>query len=140
MKFNSTLILSIILAVGLVAYAFTALQIGSDRQDLNADLRIKTMRIAEDFYTNYLEDFSHNDVLPVSHIADSVLSKYSLTAVAVYYNTDSIIAVNSSSEPFLKSSKDFISEAIAADSSMGSIVSINKEKYFQYIKVIQRNN
>jgi hypothetical protein len=42
MKINLALILSIIGAVGIVAFGFTAFQIYSERQQLNTELELKT--------------------------------------------------------------------------------------------------
>jgi hypothetical protein len=49
MRINLALILSIIVAVGVVALVFTAFQISSEKQKLNNELQSKTVRLAEDF-------------------------------------------------------------------------------------------
>ena len=55
MKINLALIVSIILAVGLVALGFTAFQISSERQELNGELESRTISLAEDFYRLHLK-------------------------------------------------------------------------------------
>ncbi|HEV8286268.1 MAG TPA: trehalose-6-phosphate synthase [Chitinophagaceae bacterium] len=140
MKINLALILSIIAAVGIVAFAFTAFQISSERQKLNNELESKTIRVAEDFYRNYLTNLRQNDSLHLKRITDSVINQYSFYGIAVYYNTDSIIALNDSVKPFLNNSSAHIARAIAADSSMGNKIKLNDKNLYEYIKVVKRTN
>jgi hypothetical protein len=57
MKINLALIASIIIAVGLAAFGFTAFQISSEREKLNAELEAKTIRTAEELYNNISQTF-----------------------------------------------------------------------------------
>ena len=75
MKINLALIMSIIVAVGLVAFGFTAFQISSERQQLTNDLEVKTVRVAEDFYKNYFEKLEQGDSIYRPHKNDADLSK-----------------------------------------------------------------
>lgn len=138
MKINLALILSIITAVGVVALGFTAFQIASERQKLRDDLEIKTVRVAEDFYNNHLKGLEKNDSVDITSINDSVIRKYSFDGAAIYFNSDSIIPLNEASRSYLGNSSDYISQVIAADSSMGKIATISGNKMYEYVKVIKR--
>jgi trehalose-6-phosphate synthase len=138
MKINLALILSIIAAVGLVAFGFTAFQISSERQRLKVELEIKTVRLAEDFYNKYLKKFEGHDTLNFTNITDSVIHQYNFSGIAFYYNPDSIITLNEPVKPFPQHSSDFIAQAISADSSMGNIITVDNESIYEYIKLIKR--
>jgi trehalose-6-phosphate synthase len=140
MKLNLALVLSIIVAVGIVAYVFSAFQISTERERLTMELEIKTLELVEDFYTAHLADFDKGGILKDNKVNDSILSLYSFAGVAIYYNNDSIRPLNDDARQFVKESNDFIQQAMSADSSMGHITEINDTKYFQYVKVIPRQN
>src|SRR5687768_1364583 len=93
MRINLALIASIIFAVGLVAFLFTAFQISSERQQLKNDLRTKTASIADEFYKNHLSSLEYTDSLYTS-INDTIIKQYSLNGIAIYYNADSIVPFN----------------------------------------------
>jgi trehalose-6-phosphate synthase len=138
MKINLALVASIIIAVGLVAFVFTAIQISKERQKLNFELATKTSRVAEDFYNTYLEGLEKNDSPGFKKITDSIINQYSFTGIAVYYNTDSIIPIGSLPETYPELSVNFIARAIAADSSMGNIIKIDGKRIYEYIRLIKR--
>jgi trehalose-6-phosphate synthase len=138
MKINLALILSIIVAVGLVAIVFTGFQISSERQKLNTELADKTIRVAEDFYRAFLKGLEEKDSVRLKPVSDSVISQYSFTGVAVYYNADSIISLSDSAGIFVAQSSDNIARALAADSSMGSMIKIDGKKTYQYVLLIKR--
>src|SRR5437868_8703070 len=140
MKINLALILSVIAAVGLVALGFTAFQISSERQRLKVELEIKTVRVAENFYDKYLRKFENRDTLNFSKITDSVMRQYNFSGISYYFNADSIIKLNAPAKPIAEHSVDFISRAIAADSSMGNLITVNSESTYEYVKVIKRES
>jgi len=140
MRINLALILSIIVAVGLVAIIFTAFQISSERQKLNTELADKTMRLAEEFYRNQLRSLALGDSLPLKKLNANVIGQYNFNAIDIYYNADSAVTINDSAGVLLQHSTDDISRALAADSSMGGLVRINGKKTYEYIKVIERPN
>src|SRR5215470_5881905 len=137
MRINLALILSIIVGVGIVALAFTAFQISSERQNLNNELQSKTVRVAEDFCRTY---FKKLDDLDRSEITDSVINQYSFVGVALYYNKDSIISFNDSARALLNHSQDFITRSISADSSMGQMLKANKKRFYEYVRIVKREN
>ncbi len=138
MKINLALILSIIFAVGIVAFVFTAFQISSERQKLNNELQSKTIRDAEDFYKNYFKSLEEGDSIRFRKITDIIINQYGFSGMAVYYNTDSIIPLNDSTQSLLQHSSDYIARAISADSSMGNMIRLNGKKFYEYIRIIKR--
>jgi len=140
MRINLALILSIIVAVGIVALVFTAFQISSERQKLNNELQSKTVRVAEDFYQTYFRSLEEGDSLHLKKITAKVINQYDFNGIAVSYNRDSIIALNDSIKPLLQSSSDYIARAISADSSMGNAIRVDGKKFYEYIRVIKRQD
>jgi trehalose-6-phosphate synthase len=138
MKLNLALIASIIIGVGLVAFAFTAFQISSDREKLNNELENKTVRVAEDFYKANFLDLELGDSLHAARITDSILNQYRFIGINVFINQDSIISINDSVKPLRESSSDFIAQAISADSSMGRFVKIKGAHYYEYVRLIKK--
>src|SRR5436190_9948074 len=140
MRINLALILSIIVGVGIVALAFTAFQISAERQKLNSELQTKTVRVAEDFYRTYLKKLEKGDSVDRHEITDSVINQYSFVGIAVYYNRDSVISLNDSVRSLLSHSSDFIIRTTSADSSMGNMVKTNGKKFYEYVRIIKREN
>jgi trehalose-6-phosphate synthase len=139
MKVNIALIISIILAIGIIAFAFTAIQISSERQTLNNELATKTITTAEDFYKNFFAD-SGQVFRSKKKLTDNVINQYRFAEVLVYFNQDSILNVRDSVKPALEPSADFVAQAISADSSMGMITKIKGEKYYEYVRVMHNEN
>ena len=140
MRINLALILSIIVAVGIVALVFTAFQISSEKQKLNNELQAKTVRLAEDFYKTYLRHLEDRDSIPLKGITDSVINQYSFNGLAIYYNRDSIIPLNSPTQLLLEHSSDYITRAVSADTSMGNMVRSEGKKSYEYIRIVKREN
>jgi len=140
MRINLALILSIIVAVGIVALVFTAFQISSEKQKLNNELQAKTVRLAEDFYKTYLRHLEDRDSIPLKGITDSVINQYSFNGLAIYYNHDSIIPLNSPTQLLLEHSSDYITRAVSADTSMGNMVRSEGKKSYEYIRIVKREN
>lgn len=140
MKINIALIVSIILAVGLVAFAFTAFQISSEREQLKNELKAKTNRVAEEYYAGFLDDIEKIKKVDSAIISDSLANQYGFTAIAIYYNADSILLSDSSKAVLIDQSKDYIAQALASDSSMGKFIETNHISIYEYIKVIKRDD
>lgn len=139
MKVNLALILAIIIAVGLVAFGFTAFQISTERKQLNNELETKTIRIADDFYSNYLQSLDSTDSLTV-RINDSLIKQYGLSGIAVYYKTDSIVPLNTTANNFTSHSVDYVEQAFSADTSMGNFISVNGKKIYEFIRLTKRDD
>ncbi|MDP1725849.1 MAG: trehalose-6-phosphate synthase [Bacteroidota bacterium] len=137
MRLNLSLIISIIVAVGLIAFSFTFYQTLSERSKLNSELEKRTVQIAEEICQGnsaYLTQINH---VNVDSFTDSINNKYNLVGLAVYYNNDSIIA-NNFSLNLMNSSLDYISQSIAADTSLGTFITSDGKSIYQYIKPVNK--
>ncbi len=133
MKLNLALILSIIIAVGIVTVGFTLYQSSSERDKLNKELEIRTTQIAEEVFQNNKSTFEHINQGNTEYFIDSICSKYKLLGFAIYYSKDSIIS-NETSRSFIELSADKISQSLVADSTIGSFISAQGKNIYQYIK------
>src|SRR5687768_16472978 len=104
MKINLALIVSIIVAVGLVALGFTAVQISSERQELNRELESNTIRLADDFYRLHLEGSIDSTGIHFKPVSDTIISQYNFAGVAIYHNADSITPLNALAEQYIERS------------------------------------
>ncbi|OFY39018.1 MAG: hypothetical protein A2X18_05655 [Bacteroidetes bacterium GWF2_40_14] len=139
MRLNLALILSIILAVGLVAFSFTFYQISSERTKLNSELEIRSARIAEELFQDTTFFYGQINQKNIEHFARSINNKYNLLDIAIYYNNDSIISYNSS-QNLIDHSLDYISQSIAADTTLGTFITVEGKNIYQYIKPINKEN
>ena len=137
MRLTLAFILSIVFAVGLVAFGFTFYQSSTERNKLIQELEIRTEQVAEDILrgdTFYIGKLNQNNI---ERFADSINKRYNLLGFAVYYNIDSIIS-NNSTHNFIKHSLDYISQSINADTSLGNFFTIGGKSIYQYIRPVNR--
>ena len=139
MRLNIALILSIIVAVGLVAFGFTFYQISSERNKLNSELEIRTARIAEEILQDNTFFYEKINQKNIEHFVDSINNKYNLLGIAIYYSNDSIIS-NNSSRNLIAHSLDYISQSITADTTLGNFIEAEGKNIYQYIKPIKRED
>ena len=91
MRINVSLIVAILLAVGVVAFIFTAFQISAERDKLNRELEATTMRATDEFFTDFV---TKDDSLLVDEINDSAVQSYGFEGLAVYISEDSIVNIS----------------------------------------------
>ncbi len=139
MKLNLALILSIIIAVGLVALGYTFYQSSSERTKLNNELEIKTNRAAEEIFRSSESLFEQINYKNIENIADSIDKKYNLLGFAIYYNNDSIIS-NSKTNNLIIHSLDGISRSLITGSSTGNFFAVDGVNVFQQIKPVRKEN
>jgi len=139
MRLNIALILSIIVAVGLVAFGFTFFQISSERSKLNSELEIRATQVAEDIFQDDTFFYEKINQENIEHFVDSINSKYNLLGMAIYYSNDSII-INNSSRNLITHSLDFISQSITSDTTLGTFITAEGKNIYQYIKPIQKED
>jgi trehalose 6-phosphate synthase len=139
MRINVALILSIIIAVGLVAFGFTAFQISLERSELKNELETKTIRLAEEYYQNYLTDLEKGDSISIQ-ATDSLISQYNFTGILIYFNSDSIVPLNQEANTYIEPSTDYIVQALSADTSIGHMVTVGKKNLYQFTRVINRED
>src|SRR5689334_9717886 len=140
MKINLALIFSIILAVGIVSLGFTIIQTTTERQKLNSELQLKTIRNAEEFYSNHVKQIEKGDSVSLAKISGKAVTRYGFLGVAIYYNADSIRVLDTSVKKLLGQSTDYIAQAMAADSSMGNIINANGKDVYEFIKLIEEED
>ena len=139
MKLNLALIIAIIVAVGLVALGFTAFQISSEKETLNNELETKTIRNGDEFFLRHLSSLIVADSVPLEN-ADSLVSQFSFEGITIYYNADSIEPLNNTAYTLIGPSSDYVTQALAADTSATHFIDFNKKKLFEYIKVVRRDS
>lgn len=139
MKLNLALVISIILTVGLVAIGFTYFQISAERSKLNNDLELRINQIADEVKLRTAEIASQNDRNRLVLFIDSINNRFHLAGTAVYFKNDSLI-FNPGTAEFVRYSLDYITQAIAADTSQGNRIRVNGKDIFQYITPLKKDN
>ncbi len=82
MRLTLAFILSIIFAVGLVAFGFTFYQISAERNKLTSELEIRTARIAEEIFQDKNIFFGESGPKKVERLTDSISRRYNLAGIA----------------------------------------------------------
>jgi trehalose-6-phosphate synthase len=139
MKLTISLILSIIFAVGLVAFGFTLYQSSTEKKRLNNELELRTVQVVNEIFKGDSLFFEKVDRKNINHFADSINKRFNLLGVAVYYNYDSILT-NYSAHALVDYSKAYILQSINADSSIGNFFKWDGEKIYQYVKAIRKSD
>ncbi|MBS1664639.1 MAG: trehalose-6-phosphate synthase [Bacteroidetes bacterium] len=140
LKINFTLILSIVLAMTVVAAAFTFFQIASETASLREELKERTARIADVYSRTQLVHLLQEDSTGLKRFSDSISKDYRLLGIAVYYNKDSIITPDTSIRPLVSFSLDYIALALTADSAIGNFKKSGEKSFYQYIRPIKRTD
>jgi Trehalose-6-phosphate synthase len=138
MRLNISVILSLLFAVGLVAFGFTFYQSSTEKTKLNNELESRTLRIANEIFRHDTLFFEKIGEKNINHFSDSINRQFNLLGFAIYYNYDSILSSNSA-RGFIKYSKPYISQSITADSSVGNFFKSDREKIYQYIKPLKKS-
>lgn len=139
MKLNFALILSIIVAIGLVALVSTIIQSSTEKDNLNNALKARTEQIARDFYVNGLQFIETNNSEKVQHFTDSISRQYNILGIVVYYNSDSIVVSSPSLNPYLNYSLDYISRSINTDTTVDDFFKIKGRRVYQFIRPVNKN-
>jgi len=134
MRLTLAFILSIIFAVGLVAFGFTFYQSSLERNKLNRELEIRTVKVTEEIFQDdvFFEQINQKNI---ERLADSIDRRYNLLGMAIYYNSDSILS-NNSGRILINHSLYYISQSITADTSIGNFFKMDRGNIYQYIKPI----
>jgi len=138
MKLSIALILSIFIAVGLVAIGFTYYQISTERTKLNSELEKRTGQVVEAIFEDNTIFQQKINSENIEQIVDSLKDKYNLLGIAVYYNNDSILS-DYSSRHLISNSLDYISQSIAADTILGNFIKVDRQNIYQYILPLKKN-
>jgi trehalose-6-phosphate synthase len=138
MRLNISVILSLLFAVGLVAFGFTFYQSSAEKAKLNNDLESRTIQVTNEIFIHdalFFEKLGQNNI---NFFSDSINRQFNLLGFAIYYNYDSILCSNSA-RGFIKYSRDYISQSIYADTSFGNFFKSENGKIYQYIRPIKKS-
>ena len=135
MRFAISFILSIIFAVGLVAFGFTFFQSSNERTKLDRELEVRTAHYSDEIFKNHPSFVNQTDHQKIELFADSLIKQYNLMGFALYFNYDSILC-NSSSRGLINYSRAYILQSITADTSVGTFFKSEGRKIYQYIKPV----
>jgi trehalose-6-phosphate synthase len=138
MRLNISVILSLLFTVGLVAFGFTFYQSSTEKAKLNNELESRTIQVANEIFIHdalFFEKLGQNNI---NFFSDSINRQFNLLGFAIYYNYDSILCSNSA-RSFIKYSRDYISQSINADTSVGNFFKSEIGKVYQYIRPIKKS-
>ena len=136
MRLTISFILSIIIAVGLVAFGFTFYQSSNERTRLIGELEAHSSLISKEIFRENRFFLHPPDQQKVELFADSVIKQHNLIGIAIYYNSDSLIC-NFTARGLLSFSKNMINRTLAEDSSHGAIFKSDEKKIYQYIRPVK---
>ena len=139
MRLTISFILSIIFAVGVVAFGFTFYQSSAERTKLNGELETRTIRVSGEILKNDTFLLQQPERQRIEWFADSVTRQYNLVGLAVFINNDSVFS-NYGSRILISYSRTYVSQAIAADTSVGNYFKSEGNKIYQFIKPIKNNS
>ena len=137
MRLTIAFILSIIFAVGLVAFGFTFYQSSSEKTKLKSELELHTTQIAKEIFAVDGSFFEKLDQKNINRFADSLIKQYNLLGMAIYFTHDYILS-NYSASSFINYSKAYIYQSITSDTSVGNFFKSDGEKIYQYIRPIKQ--
>ena len=106
MRINVSLIVAILVAVGGVAFIFTAFQISAERDKLNKELEARSIRASDNFFNDFV---IKGDSLLYHEITDSAVESYGFLGVALFMKGDSIIKISSVTDDYVTHSRDYVS-------------------------------
>ncbi len=139
MRLTISFLLSIIFAVGLVAFGFTFYQSSSEKSRLNSELELNTARVANDILAVDESFFEKLDQKNINQFADSLIKKYNLLGIAIYFTHDNILS-NYSAGSYINYSKARILQSLTADSALGNFFKSDNKKIYQYIRPVRNSN
>jgi trehalose-6-phosphate synthase len=136
MRITLALVLSIVVAVGLVAFGFTFYQISTERTRLLTEHIIRTRKAAEEIcqYSNNFPVLKTQG--DIDHFIDSINIRYNIQGIAIYYNSDSILSSNSFSD-IIDKSLSSVDKSIATGTPLGNFITAGREDVYQYITPVK---
>ncbi len=138
MRLNFALVLSIILAVGIVAFGFTYYQISNERTKLDSELEVRISQISEELSHGIQPMLDSNDQEGIKRYADDVFEQYNLFGISLFYSSDSLLQIKPVPDEVLPS-PDLISQSIVADTGFGEFKKADGKSIYQYIKSVKNH-
>ena len=139
MKINLPFMISAILAVALVALAFTIFQISGERERLNNELEERNSLIARELNEIIIATPEVENSKSLIKFSDSLSHYSNFIGMALFSKGKQIFTFNEKIKPFLRFSNDYIEQSIIADSAFGKFIKIGKEEIYQYIKPVKKD-
>ena len=138
MRLTISFILSIIFAVGLVAFGFTFYQSTNERTRLTIELETRSAHIYEEIYRSDAFFLKRTQDQNIEWYTDSVVKQFNLLGMAVYFRSDSIFS-NYSVKSYIDNSKAYISQSLIADTALGNYFKADNKKIFEYIRPVKND-
>jgi len=139
MRITLAFIISIVFAVGLVAFGFTIFQSSAERDKLTQELGIRTGQVSKEFFQGDTFSFEELNPYNIDRFADSINKRYNLMGISIYYNIDSIISSRDVHD-LISYSTDHISQSIIADTTLGKFFKTGGKSIYQYIVPVYRGD
>lgn len=133
MRLTIALILSIIFAVGLVAFGFTFYQSSTERKKMISELEASTAQLAEEVVQNNVLKSGLFNTDDLEMLTDSINRKNNLLGMAVYFSNDRIFC-SKSVRDIVNQSRIYILQSITADTSLGNLIKISGNSVYQQIR------
>jgi len=122
--------ISAILAVALVALAFTIFQISGERERLNNELEERNSLIARELNEIIIATPEVENSKSLIKFSDSLSHYSNFIGMALLTKGKQIFTFNEKIKPFLRFSNDYIEQSIIADSAFGKFIKIGKEEIY----------
>lgn len=139
MRLTLALILSIIFAVGLVAFGFTFYQSTTEKNKLVSELGLRSEKIAEEILKNDSIFLAQINQENFARFTDSLSKQYNLIGISVFLSKDSLIGSNLPWS-LTDNSSFYISRTVNADTSQANLFTIEGQDIYQVIKPIILND
>jgi len=139
MRITLALVLSIVVAVGLVAFGFTFYQISTERARLLNEHIVRTRKVAEEILQNNNNFFERVNKANIEYFTDSISTRYNLLGIAIYYNREKILNSNSLLD-IIDNSLSNISKSINTGTPLGNFITVDGENIYQYITPVKRSD
>jgi hypothetical protein len=132
MRLSLSSILSIILAVVLVAFGFAFYQSSIEKKKLIGELKTRTSMVSDAIVHNNRFLHKRQKQPKVERFADSIRKEYNLLGLALYLDKDTILS-NNSAQGLIRNSKNFIVKSLMSDTASGNFFKFNGNKVYQYV-------
>jgi trehalose-6-phosphate synthase len=139
MRITLALVISIIVAVGLVAFGFTYFQTSSERSRLLDEIESRTAQISDEIIKNDPNLPGKTNRSNIEIVADSLKNRYNISGIAFYYRKDSILC-NIDVCDLIPQSLSWVSQSIASGKPVGNMIYTDDRKTFNYIVPVLRTN
>ena len=133
MKINSTLIISIFLATGIVAVGFTIFQSYGESKKMKQDLIDWSVHVSEEFEVA-LNEHSLSNTVELDSLSNILCKRFNLLGFAFFGSSDSIIFTTRQVSGLLKDVRKDLLQSFAYDTAVSSYYRDGNRYLFRYIK------